>query len=234
MLRWFRTASAIALVSVSTVSASAPPGIALVGIGYIPGSALDKSGLTGSICQASAPATCIPRATFGGLGSDLAYTGHDNVYIAAPDRGPFDGLTVEPYLDRVHFLHLTTDLATKQVKALLLDTRFLKNEYGQTFVGSTGAFDVDNELNTLRLDPEGIRASADGTFFVSDEYGPYLFEFNRQGHLTRRIEVPESFRIVGAERRPDAGTDRQYVGAPGQSRHGGPGDQPGRHARCSA
>ena len=202
MLRWFRVASAIALVSVSTVFASAPPGISLVGIGYIPGSALDKSGLSGVICQAGAPANCIPRATFGGLGSDLAYTGHDNVFIAAPDRGPFDGLTDIPYLDRVHFLHLVTNPATKQVTATLLDTRLLKNQYGETFVGSTGAF-AEDDLNTLRLDPEGIRASADGTFFVSDEYGPYLFEFDRQGHLLQRIEVPDSFSIAAPNANPN-------------------------------
>jgi hypothetical protein len=202
MLRCFRVASAAALISLSTVSASAPPGISLVGIGYIPGSALDLSGLSGEICQAGAPSNCIPRATFGGLGSDLAFTGHDDVYVTAPDRGPFDGLTDVPYLDRVHFVHLTTNTATKQVTAKLLDTRFLKNQYGQTFVGSTGAFDANSELNTLRLDPEGIRVSADGTFFLSDEYGPYLFEFDRQGHLLRRIEVPESFLIAAPNANP--------------------------------
>lgn len=36
-------------------------------------------------------------------------------------------------------------------------------------------------MNTLRFDPEGIRVGPNGTFFVSDEYGPYLFEFDRQG-----------------------------------------------------
>jgi hypothetical protein len=138
----------------------------------------------------------------GGLGSDLAYTGHDDMYVTAPDRGPFDGLTDVPYLDRVHFVHLVTNLTTKQVTAKLLDTRFLKNQYGQTFVGSTGAFDVNSDLNTLRFDPEGIRVSADGTFFISDEYGPYLFEFDRQGNLLRRLDVPESFQIAAPNANP--------------------------------
>ena len=84
MARSLRAALAIGLVAISTLYAAAPAGIALVGIGYIPGSALDLSGLTGVICQASSPGNCIPRATLGGLGSDLTYTGHDNVYIAAP------------------------------------------------------------------------------------------------------------------------------------------------------
>lgn len=55
----------------------------------------------------------------------------------------------------------------------LLDTRFLKNENGENFVGAAGAFVTNDELATLRLDPEGIRVSPHGTFYISDEYGPY-------------------------------------------------------------
>src|SRR5262245_22086411 len=153
-MRWLRAALAASLLlSFSTVFASAPPGIQLVATGRLPGNVLDKSGLTGDICQAGNALNCVPKAVFGGLGSDLTYTGHDNVFIAAPDRGPFDGLTDVPFLDRVHFLHITTNPATRQVTATLLDTRLLKNQYGETFVGSTDAF-AEDDLNTLRLDPE--------------------------------------------------------------------------------
>jgi hypothetical protein len=72
---------------------AATPGITLIGKGLVDGTALDKSGQTGDICQAGVPTNCVPKAIFGGFGSDLTYTGHDNVFIAAPDRGPFDGLT---------------------------------------------------------------------------------------------------------------------------------------------
>src|SRR4029453_3839214 len=34
-----------------------------------------------------------------------------------------------------------------------------------------------------------------GNFYVSDEYGPYVFEFNRQGHLVQRISVPSKLLI---------------------------------------
>ena len=198
------TLTVFVLFSLSTLGASAPPGISLVGIGYIPGNSLDKSGLTGSICQASNPGSCLPQAILGGFGSDLAYTGHDNVFIAAPDRGPFDGLTDVPFLDRVHFLHITTNPQTGQITTVLLDTRFLKNEFGQNFVGAAGAFDPDNDLATLRLDPEGIRVGPNGNFYVSDEYGPYVFEFNRQGHLVRRIPVPQKFLIANPSADPAA------------------------------
>jgi hypothetical protein len=134
-----------------------------------------------------------------GFGSDITYTGHDNVFIAAPDRGPFDGLTDVQYLDRFHFLHITTDPGAPfpNIKTELLDTRFLKSELGETFVGAAGAFD-------LRLDPEGIRVSPHGTFYISDESGPYLLEFNRQAHLLRRISLPSKLAIANPSGNPNA------------------------------
>jgi hypothetical protein len=32
---------------------------------------------------------------------------------------------------------------------------------------------------TLCFDPEGVRLSPDNTFYLSDEYGPYIYEFDR-------------------------------------------------------
>ena len=201
MTRWFRP-SVLTLFGFSCllsagIQSFAPPGITLVGVGSVGGSLLDKSGLPGVLCQAGAPANCVPHAIFGGFGSDVTYTGHDDVFISAPDRGPFDGLTDKPFADRVHYLHIQTNVGQPfpNIRTELLDTRLLRNEFGQTFVGAADAFDVSNELETLRLDPEGIRVSPTGTFYISDEYGPYLFEFDRQGHLLRRIEVPAKFLI---------------------------------------
>src|SRR5262245_17325428 len=179
------------------------PGVELVGTGLIPGTGHDKSGLDGQICNALAPASCVPADILGGFGSDLTYTGHDNVYIAAPDRGPFDGLTDVPYLDRVNFLHITTDTATHTVNTVLLDTRILRNEHGQAFVGAAGAFDADDASAGLRFDPEGIRVAPDGTFYVSDESGPWIIQFDRQGNLLRRIAVPADFAIANPSDDPN-------------------------------
>lgn len=211
MLRVLVLALAVLVLTTSTFSSSAPrpqaltPGITLIGKGVVSGSALDSSGLTGNICQSGAPANCVPKAIFGGFGSDLTYTGHDNVFIAAPDRGPFDGLTDVPYLDRFYFLHITTDVGAPfpNIHTVLLDTRFLKNENGENFVGAAGSFVVGDDLATLRLDPEGIRVSPNGNFYVSDEYGPYLFEFDRQGHLQRRIQLPSKFFISNPSSDPN-------------------------------
>ena len=211
MLRVLVVALIAVTIAIPTISFSAPnpkpltPGITLIGKGVVSGSALDNSGLAGNICQAGVPANCVPKAIFGGFGSDITYTGHDDVFIAAPDRGPFDGLTDVPYLDRFYSLHITTDVGAPfpNIRTVLLDTRFLKNENGDNFVGAAGAFVVNDELATLRLDPEGIRVSPHGTFYISDEYGPYLFEFNRQGHLLRRIEVPSKFLISNPSSDPN-------------------------------
>src|SRR5262249_6683991 len=115
-------------------------GVTLIGKGTIPGDALDLSGLQGLICDFNG-VNCQDRATFGGFGSALTYTGHDNVFLAVPDRGPFDGRTSppdSPYLDRFHFLHITLDVgaAFPNITTTLLDTRFLQNEQSKNFVGS--------------------------------------------------------------------------------------------------
>lgn len=205
MMRVLGTAVAVLLFISSTLSFSpttprpAVAGITMIGQGFVSGAATDKSGLTGVICQAGAPANCVSKAIFGGFGSDVTYTGHDNVFVAAPDRGPFDGLTDVPYLDRFHFLHITTDVGAPfpNIHSILLDTRFLKNEANEIFVGAAGTFEN-------RFDPEGIRVSPRGTFYISDEYGPYILEFDRQGHLIRRLALPPKFAIANPSADPNA------------------------------
>ena len=57
-----------------------------------------------------------------------------------------------------------------------------------------------NSLNSLnaRLDPEGVRVSNDGrSVFVSDEYGPYVYQFDRAtGERTRTFTLPDNFAIA--------------------------------------
>ena len=63
------------------------------------------------------------------------------------------------------------------------------------FTGRSDAFDPNqNSGNGLdaRLDSEGIRLSNDGQHvYISDEYGPYVYEFERStGRRTRVFELP--------------------------------------------
>ncbi len=196
--------AAVITMGASTMWGAADPGVAFVGRGAIPGNTLDESGLTGKICQKDVPANCIDKSTLGGLGSALTYTGHDNVFVAVPDRGPFDGLTDVPYKDRFHFIKLSVDTKRNpntnvlNIKWELLDTRLLKNEWGQNLVGDSSAFlasEPNNPFLTRRFDPEGVVVGRTGTIFISDEYGPYIYEFTREGKLLRRIPVPSKFLI---------------------------------------
>ena len=186
--------------SAARMLAADPPdaGVTLIGTGSVNGTDLDKSGLAGStICAIDinkvATTNCIDAATLGGFGSGFTYTGHDNVFLGVPDRGPFDGRTDVPYPTRFHFFHMTVDTSKPfpNIKTTLLDTRFLKGTGNTSFVGDAYAFgDTDTET---RFDPEGARVDRDGNFYVSDEYGPYIRKFNRQGHLLARITVPDRF-----------------------------------------
>ena len=180
------------------LSAQTDPGVTLIGTGAVPGTALDLSGLKGrQICSLDNPGNCIDQATLGGFGSALTYTGHDNVFLTVPDRGPFDGRTTVPYLDRFNFMYLKLDPAQPfpNIRTVLLDTRFFRNEFFWNFVGDSSAFVKDHPLLTRRFDPEGVRTGPDGSIYVSDEYGPYLFQFDLFGHLRRRLPIPDAFTI---------------------------------------
>src|SRR5262249_11765232 len=80
---------------------------------------------------------------------------------------------------------------TNNVTATLLDTRFMKDEQNRSLVGDAYSFTP----NYVRLDPEGVRATPDGNFIVSDEYGPFLFKFDRNRHLLQRLPVPDYYKI---------------------------------------
>ncbi|HWI86403.1 MAG TPA: esterase-like activity of phytase family protein [Sphingomonas sp.] len=56
-----------------------------------------------------------------------------------------------------------------------------------------GAGDSGNPLNG-RFDPEGVRVSSDGkSVFVSDEYGPYVRQFDRKtGELIKTFDLPDN------------------------------------------
>ncbi|HKO91144.1 MAG TPA: esterase-like activity of phytase family protein, partial [Polyangiaceae bacterium] len=196
---------------------AANPGVTLIGVGVVPGTGLDKSGLQGqAICRLDDPTTCTDQATLGGFGSGLTYTGHDNVFLAVNDRGTFDGRNDIPYLDRFHFFYMAVDPSAPfpNIKTVLLDTRFFLNESGENFVGDAGIFDVADPAQTLRLDPESVRASCNGSFFISDEYGPDVFEFDRQGQLLRRLAVPSKFSIAHPQSTidPDGNSLELYPG----------------------
>src|SRR5262245_42047390 len=189
---------------------AADSGVSLIGTGFIPGDATDRSGLAGQdICRRDDATDCIDLATLGGLGSGVTYTGLKNLFIAAPDRGPFDGRTNISYPDRFHLLQLTVDTHASfpNITTTLVDTRLLKDEWRRNFVGDAYAFDTEHPFNTRRFDPEAVAVGAFGTFFIADEYGPFVREFARNGQLIRRIPLPEKFRLDPVNGHPSGDVD---------------------------
>lgn len=85
------------------------------------------------------------------------------------------------------------------------------------FTGRSDNFDP-SQLSTYpkdaRIDPESIRVSRDGAHvFVSDEYGPYVYEFNREtGKRTRFFTLPDNLAIDVLSPRKDVEIASNTVG----------------------
>lgn len=76
----------------------------------------------------------------------------------------------------------------------------LNRRFTNYFSGRSDNFDptqLSTNPKNARLDPEGIRVSNDGyTVFISDEYGPYVYQFDRPtGHRIRAFKLPDELAV---------------------------------------
>jgi len=76
----------------------------------------------------------------------------------------------------------------------------LNTPFTQYFTGRSDGFDPaqpSSNPNDARLDPESIRVSNDGmSVFVSDEYGPYVYQFSRvKGQRMRAFALPGNLAV---------------------------------------
>jgi len=74
----------------------------------------------------------------------------------------------------------------------------INNVVQHFFTGRSDNFDPTRNsgyANNARFDTEGIRVSNDGSsVFISDEYGPYVYQFNRYtGARSRSFKLPDEF-----------------------------------------
>lgn len=104
------------------------------------------------------------------------------------------------------FLTDTTLLSTNTPLVYGSATPALNTPGRHYFSGRSDNFDAGRPSTNRqngRLDPEGVRVSNDGnSVFISDEYGPYVYQFNR--HNGKRIKVftlPNRFAVktLGAQ-----------------------------------
>ncbi len=182
-------------VLISTVSGD---DVMYIGRASIAGKAPDKSKLPGNITTVSGADSGIAQATFGSAGSAIDYTGHDGLYLMASDRGPRNGDA--SYLDRVQMVRIVVHPgAAVPVEVENTATTLLTTAEGKYFTGAANAYVGGKgfaEKQTLRLDPEGIRCLPDGSFWISDEYGPYVLHFDATGKQIGAFDVPAKYGVT--------------------------------------
>lgn len=163
--------------------------ISLIGRARFAPTATDLSG------QTDAQEDGTPQNQLGGLGSGIAWLGKGDRYVMIPDRGPGDGAT--SYRCRFQVVEIKVDLnASNTVEARLLETHLLTNPAGEYFVGRSNQFNANEPAKSLRMDPEGIRATERGTYLIADEYGPSVREFDREGKLLKMLPTPKKYAIA--------------------------------------
>ncbi len=172
---------------------------------------------------------------FGGYGSSMAFDRRDSSYYLLTDRGPnVDGKTPESKMFPFPEFSPTIGRFTVQGDSLILrEAITLKNSDGTPFLGLpnregdgvTGevAYDINGNVITADyrgLDSEGLALASDGTFWVSDEYAPFVIHFDRDGRLLSEMSpgngIPEYF----TKRRPNRGMEGLTISADGGKLYG--------------
>ena len=172
----------------------------LVGVGRIPAAQRDRFGETFGSFSAFAfqPGTWRRER-------DGSYRG---ILYGQPDRG-YNGAGTTNYIPRYNRLAVTfrpasAGAATQdQVLLELVDSVRYAEADGRPFTsldpvsagtGSRPGFpSLPQAFNgRLSLDAEGIVVNADGSVWVSDEYGPYVFRFSAEGRLLSALRPPEA------------------------------------------
>jgi outer membrane autotransporter protein len=179
----------------------------LQGVGRLPASLRDKFGETfGSISAMQIDTKSWRRR------SDGTYSG---TLYALPDRG-YNVASTTNYAPRYNILDLTFNPYTgtaaapaqNQIGLTLRDTVQFRDSSGGLFSGldpgaggNTATFrPASGNLpnlplagnGRLALDAEGFALSRDGSLWVSDEYGPYIYRFSAEGMLLSVIRPPQA------------------------------------------
>ena len=142
-------------------------------------------------------------------GPNVTGTLPNSIVIATPDFHPQIG----------KFRLSGTKLVLESVLTLKShDGKELNGLPNPANAGATGevAYDLNGNLlpaSEEGLDSEGFTLAPDGTFWVSDEYGPHIVHFDRSGRTIERINPFGTGRggrklpLVFAKRRPNRGME---------------------------
>jgi hypothetical protein len=168
-----------------------------------------------------------------GYGSALAFppNGSRDLYLLT-DRGPNidfpngnKGFPVPDYSPRIVKAHLSGDKLRIDGEILLRradGTPLTGLPIGAGACGSTGetAFRLDGSVippDPDGIDSEGLVVLGDGSFWVSDEYGPFLAKFDAEGRQLQRLTPCNGgLPTVYAKRRPNRGMEGLTITPDGQ------------------
>ncbi|MGH8108432.1 MAG: esterase-like activity of phytase family protein [Arenimonas sp.] len=125
-----------------------------------------------------------------GFYSDLVYDKTSNRWLALSDRGPGGG--VIDYATRVQKIIVQTNRNTAVINEPIVNkTILLKDANGVLLNGlNPQLLNGDKSVLGASFDPEGIALGSNGNIYIADEYGPSVFEFDRNGQMVRRFETP--------------------------------------------
>lgn len=197
----------------------------LVGVGRIPAAQRDKFGETfGSLSGLALDLRTWRRNADGSYGG---------TFFTQPDRGYLHNGESTNYTPRTHRVSASFVPApnggTNQNQLLLTlsdstlltesnGTRLTSLDPSSTTTGTRTGFPALPQAfnNRLSLDAEGIALLPDGSFFVSDEYGPYLHRFSASGVLQSAIRPPEAL-IPKRNGRDSFSSDNPAPGQPAVS-----------------
>lgn len=169
--------------------------VRFLGQSEISGMASDLSGETGSLEDGS------PTNRLGGFGSGIAWLG-GNRYVVIPDRGPGDGIA--SYRCRFHLIEVAINQSIKPVISVsMCETHLLTQRTGQPLIGLAAAIPSPGATQGLRFDPEAIRSSGRGSFYIADEYGPSILEFDACGRQIGEVPIPARYHVDVAAANPD-------------------------------
>jgi len=121
---------------------------------------------------------------------------------ATPSAVPAGTLpyTVTPTLQSTTLLWSSTPLNYGSTAGLASGVPTLNANGKYYFTGRSDGFVAGSSgnPNNARLDPESIRVSKDGkSVFVSDEYGPYIYQFDRStGERIRSFTLPTNLAVT--------------------------------------
>jgi hypothetical protein len=162
----------------------------------------------------------------GGYGSSMVQDPNDKaVFYLLTDRGPnvAEAATSSIMIATPNFVPQIGKFRLQGDSLILESVILLKNSAGTNLnglpnpvgAGATGENAVDINNNPLTpsvdgIDSEGMAIAADGSFWISDEYGPHIIHVDKTGKTLEKINPFTTGRklpLVLAKRRPNRGME---------------------------